>query len=245
VTARVRLALFLPSAAVLGALLLWGLSGLPRFGDYHGPYGIVLNHVAVGERHATDVVTSIVFDYRGLDTMGEELILFTSVIGVALLLRELKDEKQGRPRQSFGGDALRAVGFGLVGPAVVLGLYVVLHGYLTPGGGFQGGVVLAGALLLVYLAGDYRAYRAVSPTAVVDLAEGLGAAAFVAIGLVALFLGDPFLHNLLPLGKKGSLLSAGSIPLLNLATALEVAGAFTLLFTEFLEDLVISRGGDD
>jgi multicomponent Na+:H+ antiporter subunit B len=241
VTARVRLAVFLPAAAGLAALLVWGVAGLPGFGGYHGPYGTILDRVALGERHATNVVTAVVFDYRGFDTMGEELILFASVMGLALLLREIEDEGRGRPRAGFGGDGVRAVTALLVAPLVVLGLGVVAHGPLTPGGGFQGGVLLAGALVLVYLAGDYRSFREVSPRRLVDAADGAGAAAYVVAGLVALGLGDAFLENFLPLGERGSLASAGSIPVLNTAVGLEVAAAFVLLVTELLEELIFAE----
>jgi multicomponent Na+:H+ antiporter subunit B len=243
VSLRARRAVFLPAAAGLAALLVWGLSGLPSFGHYRGPYGLVLNRVAVSERHATNVVTAVVFDYRGFDTMGEEFILFASVIGVALLLRTVREEKQGRPHEGFGGEGVRLGASLLVAPLVVLGLYVLAHGPLTPGGGFQGGVILAAALALLYLAGEYGAYRAASPRPLVDFGDGAGAGSYVAIGLAALLLGDPFLHNLLPLGTTGSLASAGSIPMLSVATGLEVAAAFTLLVTEFVEELVLTRVG--
>ena len=77
----------------------------------------------------------------------------------------------------------------MVGATVVLGLYVVAHGYITPGGGFQGGVVLAAGAVLVYLAGEYRAFRRVTPEPMLDLAEGTGAGTYVAVGILALLLG--------------------------------------------------------
>ena len=87
-----RTFLITAGAAGLAALLVWGLSGLPPFGSYPGPYGEVLNSFAVGERKATDVVSAVNFDYRAFDTMGEEFILFTAVIGTLVLLRELRRE---------------------------------------------------------------------------------------------------------------------------------------------------------
>ena len=110
----------------------------------------------------------------------------------------------------------------MVGPTVALGLYVVAHGYITPGGGFQGGVVLAAGAVLVYLAGEYRAFRRVTPERLIDLAEGAGAGTYVLVGLVSLLLGDAFLTNFLPLGTEATLASGGTIGLLNAAVALEV-----------------------
>jgi multicomponent Na+:H+ antiporter subunit B len=237
-TRTVRIGFFAASAGGLAALLLWAVAGLPDFGHYRGPYGQILNSVAVGERHTTNVVASVVFDYRGFDTLGEEFILFTSVMGVALLLRDVREERR-RPRDRIRSDAVRLVGVGFAAALLVLGLYVVAHGPITPGGGFQGGVVLAGAFTLAYLAGEYRAYRALTPA--VDFVEGLGAGGYAFVGIVGLLLGSAYLHNFGPLGTAGTLASGGSIAFLNVATALEVSAAFVLLFTEFLEELVVTR----
>jgi multicomponent Na+:H+ antiporter subunit B len=239
-TRRFRLGLFAVSTAGLGALLLWGVAGLPDFGHYHGAYGRLLNSVAVDERHTTNVVIAVTFDYRGFDTLGEEFILFGSVMGVALLLREVRDSGRRR-RDGVTSEAVRLLGLGFAAGLLVLGLYVVAHGYLTPGGGFQGGVVLASAFGLVYLAGEYRSYRRLAPLPLLDLAEGVGAGGYVTIGVVSLLLGSAYLHNFGPLGTTGSLAAAGSIGMLNVAAALEVAAAFVLLFTEFLEELVVAR----
>ena len=137
------------------------------------------------------------------------------------------------------------VGLALVGPVVLFGIYVVAHGHLTPGGGFQGGVVLATGALLVYLSGEYVTLRRVSPETLTDAAESAGAAGYVAVGLLGLAAGATFLENVLPLGQPGQLLSAGTIPVLNLVVGLEVAGGFVLLLYEFLEQtLVIRRPGE-
>jgi multicomponent Na+:H+ antiporter subunit B len=240
VTRAARLTLFALSAAGLGALLLWAMAGLPDFGHFHGRYGRIVTSVAPAERHVTNTVASVVFDYRGVDTLGEEFILFGSVMGVALLLREIGNRRAGRG-DAVRSDAIRLLGLGFVAALLVLGLSVVAHGYLTPGGGFQGGVVLAAAFALVYLAGEYRAYRRLTPTPLLDLAEGVGAGAYATVGIVSLLLGTAYLHNFGPLGQTGKLASGGSIPFLNTASALEVGAAFVLLFTEFLEELEASK----
>ena len=240
-SARLRLSLFLVAGSGLAALLGWGVAGLPAFGDYHGPYGLVLNQVALGERHTTNVVAAVVFDYRGFDTLGEELMLFASVVAVALILREAREAEAKRVVDPQRSDAVRAVGLAAAALVVLLGLFVVAFGYLTPGGGFQGGVVVALGLLLVYLAADHRSYRRLTPSHVVDVFEGGGAAAFVALALGSLAGGLAFQENFLPLGKIGLLTSGGSIPLLNWATGIEVTAAFVLLFGEFLEEVMVER----
>jgi multicomponent Na+:H+ antiporter subunit B len=247
---RLRRGLFLLSGAGVAALLVWGLSGLPAFGNYRGPYGDVLNRVVVRERHITEVVTAVVFDYRGLDTMGEEFILFASAVGVALILRAGRTETEAEPSARAEArmlpaptEAVRVLGLGLIGPTVVLGLYVVAHGHLTPGGGFQGGAILATASLMVFLSGRFVAFRRVNPLILMDASEGAGAFAFPLIGLLGLLSGPAFLANVLPLGTAGELLSGGTIPVLNLAVALEVSAAFLLIVSEFLEQTLLVRSG--
>jgi multicomponent Na+:H+ antiporter subunit B len=250
VSERTRLRVFLVAGTALAALLIWGLAGLPDFGHYRGPYGDVLNRLSVPQRSTTDVVTAVNFDYRGFDTLGEEFILFASVVGVASLLRRLRGEHESEPDDDAAGRrapdtslAIRAVGLGLVAPSVLIGLYIVGHGQLTPGGGFQGGVILATALLLTYLAGDYLTMRRVGPIGLIEGAEGAGAAGFAAIAVAGLVFAGAFFENWLPVGMPGQLLSAGTIPLDNLAVGLAVAGGFSFMLIEFLQQALTRRRG--
>lgn len=245
-----RTVIFLVAGVAFGGLLIWGFLGLPDFGHYRGPYGIVLQHVAVHQRHATDIVTATTFDYRGFDTLGEEFILFTAVMGLVVLLRrqrgeqEEEEEETDNRQEEKGSPALRVLGFGLAGLVVVLGIYIVTHGHLTPGGGFQGGTILAAAFVLAYLAGHYLSFGDDRQMSLIELADACGAAGFVLVGLGGLVAGFQFLYNFLPLGTASQLLSAGMIPLLNVSVGLEVTGAFALLFAEFLgQRLTEGRGG--
>lgn len=232
---RWRYALLAPSLAAVFAVLLWGYAGLPDFGARVGEYGVAIDQAAQRQRHVTNLVTAVMFDYRGLDTMIEEFILFTAVMGAALLLRSGREEAEQRPRDVVTSDAVRAAGGVLVPVLLLFGLWVIAFGYITPGGGFQGGVIVSGAPLLVWAAGSYRLFRASSPSTVFDAAEGLGAASYVAVGLLGLASGGAFLYNTLPLGSAGTLASGGTIALLNWASGLEVAAAFVLIYHEFTE----------
>jgi len=236
---RVRAVVAVPAVAAVGALLVWAFVGLPDFGHYRGPYGFVLNRIGVPQRHTTNVVTAIVFDYRGFDTMGEEFILFGSVLGVVLLLRgRARDEAEedlAKYTDAVSSDLVRVLGGLAAGVSLLIGLWLVSFGFVTPGGGFQGGVVVAGALLLVYAAGSFRAWRKVSNEEALDPLEGIGVGGYVIVGLAALVSGAPFLHNLLGPGKSGTLFSGGSLPFLNWVTALEVAAANVVLCAQFLE----------
>jgi multicomponent Na+:H+ antiporter subunit B len=247
VTPRARLLVFLLGAAGVAALLAWGMAGLPPFGVYPGPYGDVINASVVEERHTTEAVGAVVMDYRGFDTLGEEFILLTSVAGVALLLRTARDEEEVEaPSDEPAGavpvtDAVAAIGLVLIGPTVVTGLSIVAHGHITPGGGFQGGAVLAAGAILSFLVGRYVVFRRVTPAHLVDAAEGSGAAGFVLVGFLGIVSGAAFLANTLPLGQAGTLLSSGTLPLLNVTVGLEVAAGFVLIVSEFLEEVMAVR----
>ena len=203
----------------------------------------------LAERHATDFVTALNFDLRAFDTLGEEFILFASVVGVVLLLRHLRDEDQSERRRRaqdhrFAGasEALRALSLVLVPLLIALGVYLAIHGALTPGGGFQAGVVLAaGPAGVCSPAAIWRSsgsrptgrsrpsrrrrrrLRADRPRRP-DLRRRL-------------------LEELPALGTPGHLLSAGLMPLNSIAVGLEVTGAFLLIWTEFLDQALLVDGG--
>jgi multicomponent Na+:H+ antiporter subunit B len=244
---RVRLGLFGAGAVGFAALLAWGLAGLPSFGEFSGAYGQMLAHLAVPERGATSSVAVTTFDFRGVDTLGEEFILFTAAVGVLVLLRiqrageEVAAEPVRPHRPTAGSRSLRGFATAMAAPVLVLGIYVVTHGHLTPGGGFQGGVVLMTAILLVYLAGTtLRGFR-LRPLDAMELGEGVGAGGFALIGLGGVVLAGAFLENFLPSGTPGNLISGGNIPLLNISVGLEVMGATLVILGELLDQKFLSR----
>jgi multicomponent Na+:H+ antiporter subunit B len=242
----VRLFLLGPALLGLGSLFAWAIAGLPAFGDYRGPYGFVLNRLVVPLRHTTNVVMGVNFDVRGIDTMGEEFILYASVVGVTLLLRDETRSRQAERRtRRFRGDAERLVGVGMVGAGLLIGLWLMAFGYITPGGGFQGGVVAAGAIVLLYLVGNHRDYRPFRNEHVLDPLEAVGTGGYVVVGLAALVSGAAFLTNLFGFGTPGMLRSGGSIPVLNWASAIAVTVAVLLLFAEFLETYVVPLEPED
>ncbi len=240
-----RQAFFVLSAAGLALLLGWGYAGLPRFGQVTSIYADIVNAASVPQRHITDVVTAVNFDFRGFDTLGEEFILFTSVMGIVLLMRRTTDEPAGDHEDCARGrivpapsDAVRVVALLLVAPTILFGWYIVAHGQITPGGGFQGGVILSSAPLLLYLCGSYPKFRGAAAPRMTEIVEAIGAAGYVIIGAACVALGGLFLENLLPLGKTGTLTSGGMVPFINLSVGLEVSGGFVLILIVYLEELM-------
>jgi multicomponent Na+:H+ antiporter subunit B len=246
VSRRVRLLVLGPALVGLGALFSWAIAGLPAFGDYRGPYGFVLNQVVVPLRHTTNVVMGTTFDVRGVDTLGEEFILYAAVLGVTLLLRDETRSRQAERRtRRLDDDTARLVGVLMIGGGLLTGLWLIAFGYITPGGGFQGGVLAAGAVLLLYLVGGHRDYRPFRNEHFLDPLEGVGVGGYIVIGLASLVSGTAFLANLFGPGTTGTLLSGGSIAILNWASAIAVSCAVLLLFAEFLETYVVPLEPED
>lgn len=247
-TERARKRMFFVAAPVFFGAWILAIRNLPPFGYYRGPYGDVIARVGVYERHATDVVNAINYDYRGFDTLGEEFILFTAAVGVMMLLRReegvgtrpLAPDSELRDRATLG-PSVRLTALLAMVLTIVLGFYIGLHGALTPGGGFQGGVIMASALLLAYLAENTEAFKRVTSHTAVEVVEAIGAGAYALIALAPLCLGLPLMTNWLPLGKTGDVLASGNIALISATVGVEVTAAFLIVLYTYLQEIVTGQ----
>jgi multicomponent Na+:H+ antiporter subunit B len=232
-----RTALALAALGGLAALLVVAVTGLPDVGHPAGPNSQRVPTLLAGERQTANAVNGVTYDLRGADTLGEELILFAAALGAAVLLRTTARHRPRPPgyERPTSSSALRALAALLVAPVLVLGAYVVTHGHLSPGGGFQGGVVLSAVLLLVYAAGRQAGLRRAGPLPVAETVEAAGAAAFALVGLGGIVFSGALLANFVAHGSLGALLSGGTVPLLSVVTGVEVTGAVALIMLEFVE----------
>ena len=176
------------------------------------------------ELGSMNVVTSIIVTYRGLDTLGEVAVLFIAATGIAVLFRRKKKHNEidtSRNSKREASEILSAGARFLVPFMIMFGIYIFLNGHLSPGGGFQGGAVIATAILLLFLSdSSYKMNHTVF-----GLIESLSGFSYVIIGLLGIFLlGDGnFLDNrILPLGEFGTILSAGAIPIIYSLVGLKV-----------------------
>jgi multicomponent Na+:H+ antiporter subunit B len=181
---------------------------------------------------AANIVTAIIVTYRGLDTLGEVTVLFLSAAIVGLVLANGR-QRESRQRQLTPVGELLTIGTRLLVPLfMLLGVYIFVNGHLTPGGGFQGGAVIASGVLLILLADSVKQFS----HRLIATVESLSGFFYVSIGVLGIFLASGFLDNrILPLGEFGHLFSAGAIPLIYSLVGLKVGAEFSSMLTDFSE----------
>lgn len=238
-----RRGIFLLAIALLGPALWHVAAAMPPFGSPTSQYGSSVNELLEAARHVTNMVAAVNFDVRGFDTLGEECMLVCAITGTCVLLRGARGERGSDKAGSLPGRAMiqRSDATILVcrvaAPLTMLfGLYMVLHGTVTPGGGFQGGVIAASSLMLLYLGEGYAGWRQLMDSTVLGALEAGGAFAFAAAAAIPVFLGYAALQNILPFGTPKDLFSGGLMVIANFAVGFSVVGSFGQLLLEFMEE---------
>ncbi|MEL6713190.1 MAG: DUF4040 domain-containing protein [Planctomycetota bacterium] len=199
-----RQLLALGVTVVLGATLVYATVDMPRIGDPNAPVqtdGLALRYVdAYAETGIENMVTPLLASYRGYDTLGETLVVFTAGVGVLALIGRRRREDGTPIEAGEGPDAmadrhrvLRVVGKQLIPFILVYAVYVQAHGDYGPGGGFQAGVIFASGLMLyMLLVGIDEAEKVFKP-AVLEKLFALGVLIYGGTGIVNMLQGDNFL----------------------------------------------------
>lgn len=215
---------------MLSAFLLLGVLELPPFGAADNPphNEVMDRYISQGlnETGAVNTVAGVILDYRAFDTLGESYVLFTAACAVLILLLSAgkADEEPAPIRNIMEKDPILKHTARILVPIVLLfGIYVVLNGHLGPGGGFAGGAILGGALILHAIAFGFdsvgrlisaRRYR-------ICITAALG---FYSVAkCYSFYCGANHLETVFTTGTPGAILSAGLILPLNIAVGLVVA----------------------
>lgn len=219
--------------AVVIILALQNTSSFPIFGEVNlvdrisGSYFQNAQAELVG---SANIVTSVVLGFRAFDTLGEVTVLFVSSLGVALIL-DVKGKK--RMELAFKPNFMLKTGsYILASLILVVSFYMILHGHLSPGGGFPGGAMIASSVLLLYLADDE--FR--SKVQGFKILESIAGSFIVIIGLIGLVIGTAYFENFLDAGVIGNLLSAGIIPILYVLIGLKVGSEIASVVDQFLTE---------
>lgn len=202
------------------------------------PFGIPKTKVGnyyinegVKDTGATNIVTAVVVNYRCFDTLGEVTVLFIAAIGLGAVLATT--EKKKIKNKVEKASLVLSTGCRFLFPFILLfGAYIFIHGHLTPGGGFQGGVIVASAYLLFYLGCRSKRISEKGSKAL----ESLGGLVFVIVGLIGLSVGGYFLMNFLPKGIPNHLFSAGIIPIIYVAIGFKVGSELAGVIDNMIEE---------
>ncbi len=226
-------------AITIICVLLFTVSFLPAFGDKDNPANneVSERYIEDGldETGAVNIVAGMILDYRAFDTFGESNVLFIACCCVLILLRN--DDDEPLPDEDvvdFRRDIIleKAAKF-LVPVILVFGIYVVLNGHLSPGGGFSGGAIMGAALILFACAYgfermekifSYKTFRRIT----------FGALLFYGLAKsYSFFTGANHIESIIPLGTPGAILSSGLILYLNICVGLVVACTMYGFYTLF------------
>ncbi|MFZ0280921.1 MAG: MnhB domain-containing protein [Bacteroidales bacterium] len=119
----------------------------------------------------------------------------------------------------------------IAGLVFLYGIYIIIHGHLTPGGGFAGGVILAGSFILQILAFGSDFLNLVKEESGSTLYENLSILVVLFLAISGLLFGAGiFFKNWMPAGTVGELVSAGMLPLYNIFVGIEVAASILTIF---------------
>lgn len=123
----------------------------------------------------------------------------------------------------------------MAGIVFLYGVYIIIHGHLTPGGGFAGGTIVAGSFILLIIANGIPLFNLKKKKEQSSLIESIAILGFLLLALVGLVLTTRvFFKNFLPEGIPGNLVSAGTIPVYNIVVGIEVAAALISVFMAFI-----------
>ncbi len=186
----------------------------------------------VSELKTANTVTAIVVNFRGFDTLGEVTVLFLAATALGSILFK-KRHHIGERTVLTPASSIVSAGAKLIFPAIILlGAYVFIHGHLTPGGGFQGGTIIATGFLLMLIA--YRDFS-ISHN-ILSVIESLAGIGFVVFGLLGFINGGTFLQNFMGTGILNDLLSGGVIPVIYILVGFKVAAELTGLIYTILHE---------
>ncbi len=229
-------------------VLLWTVAYLPSFGNAGNPDNneVSARYIEQGlqETGAVNIVTGMILDYRAFDTFGESCVLFIASCCVLVLLRidAADGDKAARKRLAEANDRiyepkndviLQKCACILVPVILVFGIYIVLNGHLSPGGGFSGGAVLGSGLILYLNAFGFAKTQCFFTEKVYRRVTLCALTFYCLAKSYSFFTGANHLESGIPLGTPGEILSSGLILPLNICVGLVVACTMYAFYTLF------------
>ena len=170
-----------------------------------------------------NAVTTVVVYFRGFDTLGEIAVLFIASLGIGLMLHS-NTQCEIKAESNFMLKTASKILFPII---MLFGIYVMIYGHLSPGGGFQGGVIVASGVLLLLISDKNFEV----PHTVIVALETFAGVSYVLIGLIGLLVLDKFLGNFLPnnISDMGLLFSGGIIPIIYIIVGIKVGSEMSMI----------------
>ena len=222
-------------------ILIVAVSYLPQIGSAENP---TINEVSnkyltdsIKDTGAVNTVTGMILDYRAFDTFGESNVLFIATCTVLIMLRnDKKNKKSSSEEYEFEpkeDSILQKITFVLFPVIIIFGIYVILNGHLSPGGGFSGGAIIGAGLVLYANAYGFeklnrffteKTYKTISFSALTF---------YCLAKSYSFYTGANHIESIIPLGKVGAIISSGLILPLNICVGLVVASTMYAFFALF------------
>ena len=231
------------------ALLLTTAANLPPYGDPDNPVNneVSGHYIEKGmqETGAVNIVAGMILDYRAFDTLGESNVLFIAAVTVLILLR-LAPSKDGKPTTEQleaeaddrmyepKHDVILQHQANLLVPLILLfGVYVIMNGHISPGGGFSGGAIMGAGLILYLNAFGYKKTERFFTFKTFSIVSVAALSFYACSKAYSFFTGANHLTSIFTPGTPGMLFSAGLIPYLNIAVGLVVCCTMYAFYTLF------------
>ena len=241
---KVYIGLAIAMCCAFIVLLLVAVNFDPSFGVIDAPTN---NEVAtkyiedcVTDTGATNVIAGMILDYRAFDTLGESTVLFSAVAAVIILLRRAEEKRSAKEKAEFDAETatlkeetlteekypniiLQVISKYVVPIIFVFGIYVVLNGHISPGGGFSGGAIIGAGLILYAVSfGERKAKKFFNFKIFTAITSG-ALLTYAGLKCYSFYTGANHLHSIISTGTPGAILSGGLILPLNICVGLIVA----------------------
>ena len=234
---KIYLAVAVVCCIMLSGFLLYTISLMPRYGEENPRAREVVERYVeqgVAETGAINIVTGMILDYRAFDTLGESHVLFPALICVMILLRiDQKNQRSGyEDYYTIRSDTyydlsrepiLPVMGRILLPCILVYGIYILLNGQNSPGGGFSGGAVIGAGMILFSAAFGMKAADRFLSVRLCSILTFVSLAFYSFAKGYVFFMGANGLENHIPKGTPGAVLSGGMILPLDLAVGCVVS----------------------
>ena len=193
---------------------------------------------------ATNIITGIILNFRGFDTLGESHVLFIAVCSVIILLRMSQSEEDARLHafdydevlKKQGEDAILTSLSHILFPLIFMfGVYIILNGNISPGGGFSGGAIIGAGLILYLTAYGYKRIQRFFTFVTFKTISCLALLCYTFSKTFHFITGANEIHVPIPLGTPGTIFSGGLLLPLNIFVGLVVACTMYALYTLFMK----------